>query len=99
MDAVTGYTSQIQPHWVKLFLTRQPDGSVMGEVRIDNVLSEDGLAQLRRFQWPAGDGFTGFRQFILLIPRETGPPSDIGLAQDVASRAQPARPWWLRRRK
>lgn len=92
MNAVTACTAEIRPHWVKAFLTRQPDGSLLGEVRIDNALSEDGLAELQGFEWPSGQGFIGFRQFMLLVPRETGSALESRLSQALRERYPPDHP-------
>ncbi|MBA3532968.1 MAG: hypothetical protein H0T73_13675 [Ardenticatenales bacterium] len=57
-------------YWLRLFLSRQPDGTLAGEVRVNHQPWDAGLWALQRFDWPTLPDYAGFRQVILLQPSD-----------------------------
>jgi len=57
-----------RPHWAKLYLCRYPDGSMDGEVVIDNRCDEQALQGLLSFVWPTKQELIWFRQFCFIEP-------------------------------
>lgn len=60
--------SEPRRHWLRLFLSRQAEGDVWGEVRLDNQPWPTGLAALAAFDWPTLPHYAAFRQFLLIEP-------------------------------
>lgn len=53
-------------NWLKLYISRQPNGKILGECLLNNEQWEEGLQLLGEHakQWP-GDDFRGQKQFIM----------------------------------
>lgn len=53
-------------NWLKLYISRQPDGKILGECLLNNTPWEEGLQLIGEYarQWPGND-FRGQKQFIM----------------------------------
>lgn len=71
-NPLTAYLADARLHWLRLFLCRRMDGSVIGECKLDGVSWPEALGVLSTFQWPAVPGYLAFRQFIILKPVKEG---------------------------
>ncbi|WP_300670351.1 DUF6348 family protein [Soonwooa sp.] len=54
-------------HWLKLYISKREDGSIIGECLFDNELSDNIFAKLEVFAetWKVDGTFAGFKQFIM----------------------------------
>jgi hypothetical protein len=77
----------LQPfHWLKLYISRQPDGEFFGDCLFDNTPWPEGLAILQdaAAQWPEKGVFAGQKQFIMF---RNCPAT--GLAEECAHSVRP----------
>lgn len=59
---------ELQPfHWLKLYISRQPSGELIGDCFFDNAPWAEGVETLKKLaaQWPEQGAFAGQKQFIM----------------------------------
>ena len=54
-------------HWVRAYIAKNPDGSIIGDCYFDNNPWPAGLEALQRYtdSWDLGESFAGMKQFIM----------------------------------
>lgn len=60
-------TSDKKFHWLKIYISKREDGSIIGECIFDNILCDSGFTKLEAFAetWNIESNFAGFKQFIM----------------------------------
>lgn len=54
-------------HWLKMYISRQADGTIIGECNFDNEPWDEGLAAIKAYaeSWAQKGDFLGMKQFIM----------------------------------
>ncbi len=74
MDSISGALGEVRPHWFKLFIVRDGDGRLIGDVKLDGV-AVGVAASFDSPEWPPGPMVV--RQFGLVRPVNRTPDATL----------------------
>jgi len=66
-DKIKHHLADNKLNWLKLYISRQPDGTPIGECLLNNEPWHEGLHEITRYvhTWPKDGNFRGMKQFIM----------------------------------